>query len=313
MTVRHDRVVRGIALMFLFAAIAPVMDTLVKLGTRELPAAEIALARFGVQAMALIPVILFLGQMRRPPRRIALLHLTRGACVASATVAFMAALKHMPLADTLAIAYVMPLILTLLGAVVLKEKIGPRRIIACLVGFAGALLVVQPTFAETGPVALLPLGTALLFAVYMLLTRLMADEPPLVLQSYSGLIGALLVGLVLLLGDGTGSDVFDPVWPSPNGWALMLGVGLVATCSHLCLTLALREAPAATLAPIGYFELVSAAILGYLVFNEFPDLPRLLGICIIVASGLFVLWREREEARAAEARSVSPYSEIQKT
>ena len=218
----------------------------------------------------------------------------RGVLMGIATVAFITALSYMPVADAIAIFFVEPLILTLLSAWVLREQVGWRRIAACLVGFAGALIVVRPSFEELGWVAALPLVTACTFAVYLLLTRKLAQgEDPIAMQAWAGLFGMLFLAVVLVAGEGSGSAVFDPIWPDARGWALMLGVGVMATISHVFLVFAFRFAPASTLAPLQYLEIVAATTFGYLVFGDFPDALKWLGIAIIVGSGLFVFWRER--------------------
>ncbi len=113
------------------------------------------------------------------------------------------------------------------------------------------------------------------------------------MQGFTGLFGALFVGAVLWAADGSGSSVFDPFWPDMRGWLLILGVGIFATVSHLFLVFAFRNAPASVLAPLQYIEIVAATVLGYLVFGDFPDAGKWLGIAIIVSSGLFIIWRER--------------------
>jgi drug/metabolite transporter (DMT)-like permease len=212
-----------------------------------------------------------------------------------ATGAFFQALRFMPIADAIAIFFVSPLILTLLGALLLGEEVGPRRIIACLVGFGGTLLVIRPSFEVFGAVAFLPLATALLFALYMLLTRRMAQRMhPVTMQAYTALATTALVVPVLIAFDGSGKALFDPAWPDGWGWVTLIGVGIAATVTHLFLSFALRLAPAATLAPLHYLEIAAATTFGWLVFSDLPDGLTVLGIAIIVGSGIFVLMRERK-------------------
>ncbi len=283
----------GIVLMLAFVVIAPVMDILAKLATSSLPSGEITLARFAIQGLVLMPVVIWRGAFRRLTLRMALLHGLRGFFVAVATVCFITAISVMSVADAIAIFFVEPLLLTVLGGLVLGERVGWRRYVACMVGFVGALIVVRPSFDELGWVATLPLGTALGFAIYLVLTRRLAQyEDPFAMQAYSGLAGALCVAVALWVGAGSMS-VFDPVWPDARGWLLMFGVGAVATISHLFLVFAFKNAPASTLAPFQYLEIVAATGFGYLVFGDFPDALKWLGIAIIVGSGLYVFWRER--------------------
>lgn len=291
-------IMTGVALMITFALIAPGIDVFAKLATQILPPGEVALARFLVQFLALLPVVIWRGSFLNLTTRTVVLHGLRGLLLGIATVCFITAIREMPIADAISIFFVEPMILTILGGLLLGEKVGWRRYLACLIGFIGAMIVVRPSFQELGWVAILPLGTALTFAFYLLLTRYLAQlEDPLAMQGFAGLFGGLFVGAALWLGYGTGSAVFDPIWPDMHGWILMAGVGVMATISHLFLVFAFRNAPASVLAPLQYLEIVSATIFGYLVFGDFPDTLKWLGISIIIGSGLFILWRERLTAR----------------
>ncbi len=287
------RLAAGVGLMLAFATLAPWIDIFAKLGAGTLPPAQLALARFAVQAAVLFPVAAWLGGWR-PARGTLGLHAARGVLMAGASTAFIAAVQAMPLADAMAIFFVAPLLLTAVCGLVLGEPVGWRRLSACVAGFVGALVVVRPSFVTLGPVALLPLGTAAAFVAYILLTRRVARlEGPVAMQAWAGLFGLLAVALALALTAGRGLPAFATVWPDARGWALMAGVGAAATVSHLCLVAAYSRAPAPLLAPLQYLEIVSAAGFGYLLFGDFPDAMRWTGIAIIVASGLFVIWRER--------------------
>ena len=287
-------VTSGIVLMLVFALIAPGIDIFAKLATDHVPSAEVAAARFMVQFIALTPIVLWRGGLRGLTAGMLTVHAVRGALIGAATILFITALSHMPIADAIAIFFIEPMVLTLLGGVFLREKVGWRRYLASFVGFVGAMIVVRPSFQELGPVALLPIGTAFCFAVYLILTRRMAArEDPFTMQAFAGWFGMIFVGLTLWYGHGSGSAVLDPVWPNAQGWKLMLGVGAMATISHLFLVYAFTKAPASVLAPLQYLEIASATLFGYLVFGDFPDVLKWLGIAIIVGSGLFIFWRER--------------------
>ena len=180
----------------------------------------------------------------------------------------------------------------------LGEPIGPRRYVACAIGFAGALLIIQPSFEEVGLVALLPLVTALCFAFYMILTRRMATRMhPITLQVYTGFAALALAVPLLWAFDGSGVAPLDPVWPEAREFWLLLALGVFATLAHVCISFALAFAPASLLAPIQYLEIVSATILGFYVFGDLPDALAFAGIALIVASGLFVFVRERKLER----------------
>lgn len=287
-------VMTGIVFMVIFTIIAPGIDIFAKLATQYVPSAQVSAVRFAVQFTLLMPIVLWRGGLAGMTMNMLIIHAVRGALIGAATVFFITALRHMPVADAVAIFFIEPILLTLLGGIVLREKVGWRRYVASFVGFIGALIVVRPSFQELGPVALLPIGTAFTFAIYLILTRRMAArEDPITMQAIAGFFGTLFISLTLWLSSGSGSAVFDPVWPDAHGWMLMVGVGVMATISHLFLVHAFRKAPASVLAPLQYLEIVAATVLGYLVFGDFPDTLKWLGIAIIVVSGLFIFWRER--------------------
>ena len=223
------------------------------------------------------------------------------------TFCFIAAIRVMPLADALAIVFVAPFIVLLVGKFYLSEDVGPRRVAAALVGFVGVLFVIQPSFSAFGAVALFPLGTAVGFAFYILVTRgLSRQVHPVTLQFYTGLIASALCLPIMFLADGTGSDLLDPVWPQGITWVWLLGVGLFATVSHMMMTYALSMAPSATLAPLQYLELPVATLLGYLVFGDFPNALTLTGIAIIIGAGLYMIHRERVTARELITERAAP-------
>lgn len=294
MTQPPDRTTLGIFFMLAFCTFAPMMDALAKATPEVVPVPQILAFRFAIQVATLLPLAALLGHSQRAGLRDIGLHVGRAFALLAATGCFFTALRYMPIADAISIFFVEPFVLILMGALFLGEPVGWRRLSACAVGFGGALLVIRPSFADLGPVAFLPLGTAALFSVYMLMTRAMARRlHPLVLQGHTALAATLLILPPLLWFEGTGNLLFDPVRPEGLAIWTLLGVGVVATISHLFLTFALRLAPAGTIAPLQYLEIVGATVIGYLAFGDFPTPLTFVGIAIIVASGLYVFERER--------------------
>jgi RarD protein len=221
-------------------------------------------------------------------------NLLRGLLLGAASLLFFTAVKYMPLADAIAVFFVEPMILTVLSGVFLKEPVGWRRWSAVVVGFAGALIVIQPSFALFGAVSLMPLGTATLFALYMLLNRRFSGrDSPLLMQCLAGLGGSLATGLAIAVGLALGIADLEPGLPSRGiDWTLLLVLGLLATFGHLLVVEAFRHAEASLLAPFQYIEIVSATIVGLAVFGDFPSASKWVGIAIVVASGLYTFWRE---------------------
>ncbi len=289
----------GIAMMTCGVMLLPAMDTIARyLSTvQDMAPGQITFYRFLFQLLLTLPAVLAIGGFRAlRPRRL-WLNLLRGCLLGGASLFFFTALKYMPVADSIAIFFVEPFILTALSALVLKERVGWRRWSAIATGFVGAVIVINPSFARFGPVALLPLVTATLFAGYMLMNRALGKvDTALVMQYVAGAGGSLFLGAVLLCGgELAGVANLEPSLPrSALAWCLLLVLGTIAAYGHLIVVKAFQRAPASLLAPFQYLEIVSAALLGWAVFSEFPDASKLLGIAIIVGSGLFIVWRERQ-------------------
>jgi len=295
----RDTILRGVILMLAFCALAPLLDVAAKLAAEGgVPVGQITFARFAVQAALMLPVMWIMGlRLGLTPRALAYTCL-RALFLLVSTFAFVSGIEVMPIADALAIAFVEPFILLILGHFIFGDQVGPRRIAACVVGFGGALLVIQPSLAAFGVVALWPLATAFLFAFYMLVTRAMsAWMHPVAMQFHTSWTGLLMCLPVLVLADGSGIPSLDPIWPEGWNWLWLFGVGFWAAVSHLCMTYALKYAPSATLAPLHYSEIITAVILGYLIFGDFPNAMTWTGILVIVSSGLYIIHRERLQAR----------------
>jgi drug/metabolite transporter (DMT)-like permease len=306
-TPSSDRILAGVALMLGFCITAPLLDVAAKLASDSIPVGQITAARFIVQCALMAPFVWIMGLSLRIARGQWLALLARAALLFVATFCFIAAIRVMPLADALAIVFVAPFIVLLVGKFYLGEEVGPRRVGAAIVGFVGVLFVIQPSFAAFGGVALFPLGTAVGFAFYILVTRgLSRRVHPVTMQFYTGLIASLLCLPVLMLAQGTGSELLDPVWPEGIVWLWLLGVGFFATLSHMMMTYALSLAPSATLAPLQYLELPVATLLGFLVFNDFPNALTLTGITIIIGAGLYMIHRERVTARQLMTERAAP-------
>ena len=293
-----DRTLLGVALMLGFCLTAPLLDVSAKLASTTVPTGQITAARFVLQCVLMAPFIWVMGVSMRVDRGLWVALAVRSLLLLVATFCFIAAIGVMPLADALAIVFVAPFIVLLVGKYYFKEDVGRRRVGAALVGFVGVLFVIQPSFAAFGAVAFIPLGTAFAFAFYILMTRGLSRRiHPVALQLHTGLIASLVCVPILVVAQGTGSALFDPVWPDATSLIWLLGVGIFATVSHMMMTYALSFAPSATLAPLQYFELPMATLFGYLVFSDFPNALSLLGIAIIIGAGLYMIHRERVAAR----------------
>lgn len=306
-TVSTDRILAGVALMLGFCITAPLLDVAAKLASSSVPVGQITTARFVIQCVLMAPVVWLMGLSLRVARGLWLALVIRSGLLFISTFCFIAAIRVMPLADALAIVFVAPFIVLLVGKFYFGEDVGPRRVGAALVGFVGVLFVIQPSFSAFGAVALFPLGTAVGFAFYILVTRgLSRQVHPVSLQFYTGLIASVLCVPILMMAQGSGSVLLDPVWPEGIAWTWLFGVGFFATVSHMMMTYALSLAPSATLAPLQYLELPVATLLGYLVFGDFPNTLTLTGIGIIIGAGLYMIHRERVTARQLVTERAAP-------
>jgi len=304
---RSNDISFGLGLMVIAVLISPLIDIFAKLAITTIPSAEITAVRFVLQMIFILPIVIVRGTLSDLSWKKTGLHMLRGGLLVVTMLSFITTLKAMEVADAIAIFFVEPIILTILGSIFLKETIGWRRYTACGVGFFGALLVIQPSMQEVGWIALLPVVSAFGLAIFLLVTRLVAqNEDPWSMQFHAGVWGAVFCGILLYIGDGTGSEIFDPVVPDMTAGLYLLGVGITATISGVLGVYAYRAAPASVLAPLQYLEIVSATIFGWLVFGHLPDALKWLGIAIIIGSGLYIIWRERRVNKTAGIAPVSP-------
>jgi drug/metabolite transporter (DMT)-like permease len=301
-----DRPLLGILLMLGFCVLAPVGDAMAKILGQTVPIGQLVFVRFAVQALLLIPIVWISRKPWRMRRRVAFLTFLRTLLHIIGIGTMVTALKYLPLADAIAIAFVMPFIMLILGKFALKEEVGGRRIAACTVGFLGTLLIVQPSFAEVGWPALLPVAVAFNFALFMLVTRQIAKETdPIGLQAVSGVIAVFLMIPILLAFHGTGFSQLQIVDVSRMDWGLLLSIGVLGTAAHLLMTWSLRYAPSATLAPMQYLEIPFATVLGFVIFGDLPNPVATVGICITIFAGLYIILRERATARLQAMRPAS--------
>lgn len=284
---------RGIMLMICGMAILPMLDASAKWLGQTLPASEVSAGRFIIQMALLYPFLYMLGH-RLTLKSFSLTEAARGFCLAIATWLFFLALKVLPMAEAISIFFIEPMILTLLAALVLGEAIRIRRIMAIIGGFIGAIIVIQPSFEIFGWPALLPLGTALFFACYMLITRIVAQvKHPLESQISMSLYALITVILLALLNN---QFAFEPLaWrlPTLSEYGVLFLLGATATTGHIMVVFALQKADAGLLAPFQYLEVVTASLLGYLIFQDIPKDTTIIGVSIIIASGLYLIHRER--------------------
>lgn len=289
-----------------FCILAPVADAIAKLLGTSVPLPQVVMIRFAVQALVLIPLVWATGRLWRMRGRVLWLTLLRTVIHIMGILAMFTALTYLPLADAIAIVFVMPFFMLILGKFVLKEEVGIRRLCACLVGFVGTLLVVQPSFVSVGWPALLPVFVAANFSVFMLITRQIAKQTdPIGLQAVSGVMAVVIMAPLIGIGSAFGFGPLIPILPDGYQWFLLISIGVLGTLAHLLMTWSLRYAPAATLAPMQYLEIPFATLLGWLIFADLPNTLASIGIVITIMAGLYIILREQATARLL-AQQVPP-------
>jgi len=267
-------------------AMFPFMNTAVKLLTVRYPVAEIVWARF--TGHLIIMLIVFLPQYRwtllrtrRPTVQIG-----RSVLMLVSNMVFVMAIGRVPLATASAIGFTSPLIVTALSVPLLHESVGWRRWTAVLVGFGGALLVIRPGSGFHHPAVLLLLASAVAYALYLIGTRWVSRYDNAATGIiFAALLGSLAMTVVLPFAFVMPRTLWDGL--------LFCSLGMFGGVGHYLIIRAFQLGPAAVIAPLGYVELIGTSTLGYLIFDNFPDLWTWVGAGVIIASGIYVAFRER--------------------
>ena len=280
-----------IAAVILFSALDATAKYLV---TREgLPVVQVVWARFVVQFSALLFLIPAFGVMSAralfTTSKLGL-QLTR-SCLMVATTAFnFMAVEHLRLDQTTTVVFLAPLVVALLAGPLLGEWVGRRRFMAILVGFTGVLVAVRPGFGAVHPAVVYAFAAMLAYALFMLLTRYMSRyDRPLVTLFYSMFVGTF-----------AGAPFAFASWHAPESaltWILLLMLGIFGGLGHWLFLHAYQRAPASAIAPFLYMQLLFMVAFGFAIFGDLPDSWTLAGAGIIVASGVYLIHREREAAR----------------
>lgn len=245
------------------------------------------------------------------------LHLLRGLLVVCANMTYFCALAVLPLGQATALFFVAPLMITLLSIPILGEKVGPLRIGAVVVGFAGVIIMQEPWKADLSVsrlVMLLPVIAAGFYALMQVLTRRLgmttrASALAVYIQGTFLMVSGLFY---LVAGDGRYAEGVTNeslifllrawVWPTPDDWLVFLGLGVCSGVVGYCLSAAYRLADAATIAPFEYIGLPLAILWGWMIFGEWPVPATWAGCVLIIGAGVFVFLREQAKARPTPGR-----------
>jgi len=277
---------RGVSLMIAAVGVFALLDATGKYLAQTYSVPGIVWARYAVNLGLLVGWFVARGLLRRMRTARLGVQALRGLMLGSATLLYMTALSQMPMADAAAIGFVMPLIAAVLAVPMLNERLDGPRLLAVLAGLGGALVIVRPGFSVFTPYALLPLGMAVCNALYQILTRKLAGvEHPLTSLFWGALVGTVLYTPFLPASGELPREALD--------WVLFGLMGVFGLVGHLLLIRAYDFASASLLVPMHYSQLVWVILLGYLVFDDFPDGWSLVGMAIIVVSGLYLVNRQR--------------------
>jgi drug/metabolite transporter (DMT)-like permease len=276
----------GIALMVATGLFFACLDSAAKWLGRELPTPEIVWARYVSNFLLVLPLVnpwTTPGLLR--PRR-PLMQIGRGAVILGSTILNIVALHYLQLAQTVSIMFSTPLLVALLAGPILGEWVGIRRAVAIAVGFAGVIIVTQPGQAGFHWAMLLSVAAAVLYAVGNIMARILVrDDGTTVTFFYVGAVGTVLMAPLV---------PFEWAWPRDwHSWALMLAMGAAGAIGHWCLIVAHKYAPASILAPFIYTQLIWMVISGWLFFQDVPNHATLAGAAVVIASGIYLLLRER--------------------
>lgn len=279
---------KGIAILLFATLMLSTMDAVNKLLVQSYAIPQILWIRFAIFCVfALVwtrvnPLTLMRASKR--PK----LQVFRGILLIFEIGIFVLAFSYLPLADTHAIAATTPLIVTVLAIPMLGEKVGRHRWIAVGVGFVGALVIIRPGFGMTDPAVLLAVLAAFVFALYQLLSRMVAVDPGRVTLVYTAGVGFVALTFIVPF-------FWQPM--AQEHWWLMVVSGILGAGGHFGLIKAFEVTDASALQPYTYSLMVFASFAGWVVFGHVPDIFTIAGAAIITASGIYVWHREMRVAR----------------
>ncbi|HVL20068.1 MAG TPA: DMT family transporter [Amaricoccus sp.] len=291
----EDRTLRAIGLVLLALLAFTGIDSCAKwLVLHGLPATEVAYVRYAVHLGIVAAIGAAAGERLWVTRNLGAVSL-RALVLLGSTILNFIAVFYLPLTITSALMFSAPLWICLLSIPLLGEEVGWRRWAAMLVGFSGILIVARPWSGELHPAVVLSLGAALCAALYSILTRALAGRDSTNTQQfYAGLVATVGIAPLALL---------DWRWPEgAASWLAFALIGVFGWGGHQVLTIAHRHAPASTLAPFTYFQIVYMTASSWLIFAQPPDRWVIVGAAVVAASGIYIWLRERALMRKGRVR-----------
>ena len=299
--IRHKPYLTGILLMCLATVFMVGLDATARLLLETYALPQLALLRCLFSMLIIFSWAVVRDQTGRLATRRPGWHAFRSLLMAASMFAFFHALRFIPLADVVCIAFAAPLIITSLSQPFLGERVGVWRWTAVIVGFVGVVIVIRPGAGLLHPAALIALGGAVAYAGLALTARKLSTSESTVALSFYSFIISLLIGSVLSVDYWLQPGVFD--------WLLFALCGGCGGMAFICMNAAYARAPAALIVPFEYTGLIWAATIGYLMWNEIPTMTTWLGAALIVSSGLFILYREAVTSDSSDPGTSFPLQE----
>ena len=274
----------------------PFMDGIAKHLTTEIHFIQVVWGRYLFMALiSLFITYFFFKKNLKWPNNIPI-QLSRSLFLFLSTILFFYAISVISLAEALTLGFFSPMIVTLLSAFLLKEKVGIRRWSAVIIGFIGVLFVVRPGFNEINLATLTALGCGICYAFYIISTRKLSNQDnPFLTLIFTGLSGSIIISLIV---------PFYWTWISATQLILLISLAAIGTLAHFLLILSLKIAEASKLAPLAYSEIIMSIIIGYYFFGDFPDQWMWLGLIIIIASGVYISLRENVKKKSVTKNSI---------
>lgn len=304
----EDTPLKGVAFLVLGLTLFSGQDVIIKTLSGGYPAHQIVFLRSLVAMGPILAIIYLEGGLRLFHTRRPFMMILRGLMGYASYMTYYLALSALPLADVVTLFYSSPLFVTALSVPFLGEKVGGRRLMAVLVGFAGVIVIAQPGGRDLDPAMLLAVAAALCYSVSIIVTRKVSKtEAGSTLSFYGMLTFVVASGLTgLAIGDGRFAGIDHPsaefllrAWATPTqrDFTLIAICGLIAGAGFYCLSQAYRVAPASTIAPFEFSSLPWAILWGYLFWSELPGFWTVAGVALVVGSGLYIIHREGVRGR----------------
>ena len=278
--------------MIMAMASFTVGDTMTKLMAGEVPVGQIILIRGIVATAIIVAICIRQGVIVHAPLMFKKTILTRSLSDMAGTLFFITALMHMPIANLTAVMQAVPLLVIAFAALFLRERVGLRRTLAILVGLTGVLFIVKPSPASFTFYDGLALCLIVAVALRDIITRKLTIDVPTMIVALGNSVIVMASGLALYPFE-------DWIMLAPRHFALLFCGGIFLSIGYICMVLTIRMGDIASTAIYRYTVVLFALISGMFVFGEFPDQWALIGIALIVASGIYALLREMKAAREA--------------